>query len=122
MTPDKIIHEVMTDAQAFLLSNVGNLHIGDSKGICEVYVRKSIRLLNRAHVTAFDISTIVVRGKKYQRRGIGSSVIEQLHNSHGRDITYIENVINDDLYAHLIRRGWLVFGNVDERCFYQRRI
>lgn len=84
----------------------------------KVYVRKSERNVNGRYHTAFDIASIeldeTIRGK-----GIGTSLINRIHETHPFEITFMENVLNKGLGTWVNKNGWAQY-KLDD-CYYKSK-
>lgn len=89
----------------------------DHKTIVNVYLRKqSFRTISQEEfVTSLDIPNITVNEPG---KGYGMAVIDYVHHHNPYDITWIENVHNEQFYRHLIRTYWLPHYR-DRACVYR---
>lgn len=87
-----------------------------------VYVRKSTRYLRMGSSKAvayhcLDIANIEVM-PKYQRQGIFKKVLQTWINYNPCPVVFIENVLNDDLYAWLVQQPYIKQCEENSRCFF----
>lgn len=88
----------------------------------KVYVRKSTRYLrmNEQKPIAYrclDIANIEV-SPKYQRQGIFKKVLQTWINYNPFPVVFIENVLNEDLYAWLMQQPHINQCEENSRCFF----
>lgn len=103
--------------QKFMNSKTKNLWIESDNGVIRCYVRKAFHRIDNELKNTLDIANIDV-AKEYQNRGIGSAVINKLHELNPFTITYVESILNPDLYKRLISQGW-IDTNTDPPCLYK---
>lgn len=89
----------------FITSNARNQHVY-GEHIISVYVRKAIHMVNGKLYNTFDIGSISI-DPEYQNLGMGSKVIEYIHNRHSYDATFVESILNERLYTRLKNKAWI---------------
>lgn len=75
----------------------------------KVYVRKAHRLINKQMLVSLDLATIEV-APSFQNQGLCSNFIKSAHAVNPFDITFIENVLDENLRRHLIKNDWISAG------------
>lgn len=87
-----------------------------------VYVRKAHRNIGGTLVSTLDIASIDVE-PHLRERGMGTAVIDYLHEQNPFAVTYIENVQTERFYEYLIARGWIPVGPREftdhDNCLYK---
>lgn len=120
---DEVLTELSKQFGSFLESSVRNIRL--YVGPLTAYVRKSVRWLSlegketskRWH--CLDIASIEV-DPVHCGRGLGTTAIALLHDMNPSPLTYVENVLNRGLYAHLCKKGWRDTGKQAELpCLYR---
>lgn len=89
------------------------------EGYASVYLRKSQRYVEGRVVTALDIANIVVDPICW-RMGVCTETFRVLHSNNPYQITYVENVLNNYLFDHLKKAGYILLPHKYDRCFYKR--
>lgn len=122
---DEVLQGLWRSTQNFLSEPTRNLWlcVECDLGITKVYVRKSRRYLGNKFLAAFDIASISL-DPEIQKLGIFSGYMNKLEQeaetlkTHGLEGIYLENALNENLYAYMKRRpGW---GEVSPQCFFFR--
>lgn len=94
----------VSELDTFMAGKYPNLWIfGDD--IISVYTRKGHHAISGAIVECLDIATITI-GEQFRNRGLGMRVINHMHKVNPYRFTYVESILNDNLYDRLIRNGW----------------
>jgi GNAT superfamily N-acetyltransferase len=95
---------------------IKNEWLGDTSFV-HLYLRRSLRMIGNADIIdvmqgssnaiieALDIAAISVH-PDYQRKGIGSQIINYCHEINPKSMTYIEMVNNPHLQQWLQRNNW----------------
>lgn len=87
--------------------------------VITVYVRKdSTHIVKSVPFKCLDIATITI-AHLYQNRGCGMRVINHIHSINPYRMTFIENILNDNLYDRLIGRGWADTESHTDRCVFK---
>lgn len=88
----------------FLKGRYPNLYVyGDD--IISVYTRKGFHAIQGAPIECLDVATIVI-AEQYRNRGLGMKVIDYMHSINPFRCTYVESILNTQLYDRLKRYGW----------------
>lgn len=91
----------------FLAGPMRNVWISDNPiGKIEIYVRKGIHNINGRQMRTFDIANINVQ-ENFRGRGLGSAIINKIHENNPFESTFIECIQNNALYDHLKKEGWI---------------
>ena len=104
----------------FLNSNQRNTYVCDDDNIIRVYMRKGKHLINGCYRDCLDIANISV-DEDYRSQGIGAQIIQYLHQHNPFEYTYVESVLNDRLYQHLITQQWVLIEKSEPPCFYKMK-
>ena len=104
----------------FLQKKVRNEFVYSSDQSIHVYARKGIHLINGKQEQTLDIARIEV-DDALQGRGIGTAMINGIHDLNPFKITYVENLLNEQLYARLKKQGWLDVNNSLPPCVYKSK-
>jgi GNAT superfamily N-acetyltransferase len=78
-----------------------------STSFVKIYIRKGFRAIDKNFYSSIDIASIEV-SEKYHGQGIGTKLIQEIHNFNPRSLTYVECVHNPHLKDWLQRNGWQV--------------
>lgn len=113
------VEELKQDFQVFIVGTTRNKWL-EGQDTIKVYVRKGHRLINGAVVKTLDIATIEVN-PDLQGRGIGMHVINWMHENNPFNVTFIESILNDNLYATLKREGWIDVPNSNPPSVYKQK-
>ncbi|HEY9299817.1 MAG TPA: GNAT family N-acetyltransferase [Phormidium sp.] len=99
-------------------------------GIASLYLRRSIRLIPELTDSAVDYSLLQSKMSctldiaaiqvepAYQRKGIGSYLVNLCHEIHPQRVTYVESVHNPILASWLERNGWKTQEDI-RSCYYK---
>lgn len=96
------IQKVQDSTISFLNSQQRNTWI--RVGGVSIYVRKGHHLIDGEIRDTFDIGNINIEP---MGTGIGTVVIDMIHDLNPYSITFIENILNPRFYEHLKHAGWL---------------
>lgn len=111
---DIVFNNIMQEFEQFLTSSSPNGYV--RCGQSEVYVRKGFHHLSGQIVQCLDIANINIL-PSLRNKGLGMRIIANMHNASPFDVTFVENILNDNLYDALVRRGW-----EDTSTQYDRRL
>lgn len=101
----RVIQELSGELTCFLDSPLRNTYISDNDGIANVYIRKGLHCIDGIVEHCLDIAAISIL-PEFQGHGIGSGVINMMHANNPYGTTFVESLLNDTLYTHLINCGW----------------
>lgn len=101
----------------FLVGRLPNGYVyGDD--VISVYTRKATHYINGAPIKCLDIGSIVV-GEEYRNRGVGMRVINHMHKVNPFRCTYVESILNTELYDRLERNGWRYVEGSTPPCLFK---
>lgn len=100
-----IVSEVIAELEDFISGPLRNKYIYDSQYIVQLYTRKGHHSINGKIADTIDIANLVIEGG-YRGNGIGSALIDAIHEANPFSHTYVESLLNTSLYFHLKRNGW----------------
>lgn len=116
MEQAEVLKDLLSQLRYFLSGEKRNTFL--LAGPVQVYVRKSIRILGvtdaeRKSNFAVDIASIEVAPIE-QKKGLGSAVINMIHDNNPCPVTYIESVVNPEFARSLEKQGWLTAAGSNE--------
>lgn len=88
----------------FLDGRLPNLYV-HGNDVVSVYTRKGVHCVNGELANCLDIASISV-SENMRNRGVGTSVINHMHRVNPYPITFVESLLNAELYARLLADGW----------------
>jgi len=98
---ERVVEEMTSAVLAFLNGRLRNQWLTDSNGIVDLYVRKGVHAVNGQLLHTFDIASMTIHAD-HRNKSIGQRIIDNIHNQHDREATYIESLLNPRFYAHLL--------------------
>lgn len=118
MTTYDPIGNFSTDLTRFLTEGIRNRYVMDEFGVCSVYARKARRMINGKMTSTLDIANISVDGG-LRGNGIGTGIINLIHESNPYHITYVECLLNESLHQRLLNDGWESVEGTYPPCLYK---
>lgn len=100
--------------QRFLRWKDRNLWVRSEHEIIQAYCRKAHHSINGKMTETLDIANISVEAE-YQNQGLGMGAIDAMDQLNPFKVTYVENVLNDQLACRLRLRGWTEIHREDEQ-------
>lgn len=102
---DEAFEDFKQDLNDFLTSRVPNRYVYGNN-VITVYVRKGHHLIGGVVIKCLDCAMLVIR-EPYRNRGLGMRVVNHIHSINPFCCTYVESIVNNQLYDRLKRNGWI---------------
>lgn len=111
---DDGFEEFKTEFAGFMKGKVRNMWLYGGNNIA-AYIRKGHHLIDNKIQSTLDIANIKVedRGK-----GTGMTLIYWIHQQNPFNVTLVESILNERLYARLKKDGWQDVPNSDPPSVY----
>lgn len=90
----------------FLAGPSRNAWLHSANDIIQVYTRKGHHQIDGTLMKTLDVANIKV-DELYQGKGIGTIVINGMHDINPFTATFVENLLNSSLYENLLKNGWI---------------
>lgn len=101
---DRDVEEFKTNFHEFMSSTARNQWIAGGSTL-SAYVRKGVHMIGDTRQFTLDIANIEVT-EEARGRGIGGNIINWMHDQNPFNTSYVESILNLELYRHLLQNGW----------------
>lgn len=102
--------------QAFMKSGQRNQWL--ETHTIKIYMRKATHAIGGQVVKTLDIANIHI-DETERGQGVGTMLIDWLHQQNPFPVTFVESIQNPRLYTHLKARGWLDVNDTEPPCVYK---
>jgi hypothetical protein len=84
----------------------------------KIYIRKGTHMIDGNLAKTLDIANINI-DETERGQGVGTMLIDWLHQQNPFPVTHVENIQNPRLYTHLKRLGWLDVAGTEPPSVYK---
>lgn len=112
LTPIPGYDDLLDEVSQFIQQNLNNFFtrscwLFSSDQIVKIYIRiNHQRSLEGVLMNCLDIANLELQ-EKWQRKGYGSALIEDIHSVNPLEATFIENIQIPEFAESLQRKGWI---------------
>lgn len=101
-----IVVQFFVNFDRFMKSKIPNLWICSDNNEVQIYCRKAMHFIDDQRESCLDIANIRI-DDAFQNQGIGTTIINRIHELNPYGVTLIESILNKALYDRLKKQGWI---------------